>query len=229
MPKVYNVLRQLQLNGKCETITYPASYAATEVTTALTPCDYDATNTEAGVIIKRDYYFSDEAIHEYVTRFVEYFYDIATIPPPVAFTYQSIPYFNPRQVAYWVAYYLIDKMRMNFAAVDNINGLNSAGLINTSEETITSVGDVFKTIEKNTDGTDGKGMLGFTSFWGDKYSYYTKLQLWIREQYERMFKDFSLRDDAMICQTFSIEKTWEPFAYIDSMRKSPYAKDIFTP
>ena len=101
----------------------------------------------------------------------------------------------------------------NLIAMANGDSCGGGEFKNTNIDTTTRVGDVFTEMEKTDE--SGTGLDGFTSLWGDKYSYLTKLQLYIRSMFEKQFQDYSLRDNAMISQTFTMDKTWERSSWIN--------------
>lgn len=187
-------------------------------------------------MVMRNNYFSVEAIEKVMVEFFAYYTPYDAIPKFAQKIYNGLEYFNRRKLIMWVAYYLIDLKRMQYAAAAEMMRLSDPeGTIcgiggefkNTDESITTKVGDVFSVTETTKE--DGKGLEGFTSFWGDKYGYFTKLQLWIRDRFEKQFKDFSLRDDAMITQSFTLEKGWEGYAWIDTINLSKGSQDILQP
>lgn len=188
--------------------------------------------------ISRKNYFSQNTIEKVMEEFFYHYCPYDGIPKFVSTIFNSLHYMEKRKLILWVSYYLIDRKRMQYASAGElirINSLNGSGtscgsdgeLKNTDVTTTTRVGEVFSVTERTTE--DGKGLEGFTSLWGDKYSYFTKLQLWIRERFEKQFKDFSLRDNAMINQTFTIEKGWENSSWIDTINFSVYTRDLLLP
>ena len=183
----------------------------------------------------RENYFSIQTIESLMEEFFSYYCPYVGFPRTVQAIYNALNYFERRKIIYWVAYYLVDRKRMNYAAATEMMRLNNGGsgcstggdFRNLETSVTTRVGEVFSVTEKDGDG--GKGLDGFTSFWGDKYSYFTKLQLWIRDRYEKQFKDFSLRDDALINQTFSIEKGYEGSTWFNTLDFSRDTMDILNP
>tara|TARA_Y100000034_G_scaffold29728_1_gene36150 strand:+ start:27894 stop:28871 length:978 start_codon:yes stop_codon:yes gene_type:complete len=186
------------------------------------------------LILTRENYFSTPVIEKLMEDFCFDYLDFLGIPRTLSTIFGGLEYYTKRKMIYWVAYYLIDRKRMNFASAQEMMRLNgddecnsSGELINKNEEITTKIGDSFTVRESINE--EGKGVEGFTSLWGDQYSYLTKLQLWIRHRFEKQFKDFSLRDDCLITQSFFLEKGWEPSAYFDTINYSIYTEDLMLP
>lgn len=183
--------------------------------------------------VLREHYFSVESIEKVMRDFYMFYGYYTDSPRTFEYLYNQMCYTDRLKLIYWVAYYLIGLKRMYYASNSEIirqydmsssDCPNEGELKNTRKSITTRVGEVFSVTESDND--TGDGLDGFTSFWGDQYSYYTKLQLWIRDRFEKMFKDFSLRDDAMICQTFQVEKVWQDYAWVDTMNFSEITKDV---
>lgn len=235
LEKFYDLMSILR--DKKVTISILPDFVATEYCSLTENFNYPSIQEEKAVYRKN--YFSDELIERVMEEFFAYYSPYDGIPKTVRTIYGGLDYFNRRKLIFWVAYYLVDRKRMNYASAGEMIRLNSddgnggeicgtEGELKSIDTTITTrVGEVFSVTERISD--DGSGTEGFTSYWGDKYSYFTKLQLWIRDRFEKQFKDFSLRDDAMISQTFSLEKGWEPSAWVDTINFTRDTYDILQP
>jgi len=231
--KYYDLMDKLR--SKEVNVEILPDFVATEFVRDTVNFNYPSITDEK--TISRERYFSTYTIEKVIEEFYAYYCPYYGVPKTVARIFEDLDYFDRRKLVFWVAYYLVDKKRMNYAASSEAIRLQNEAdgeicgtdgqLKNTETSITTRVGEVFSVTEKDKD--DGKATEGFTSFWGDKYSYYTKLQLWIRDRFERQFKDFSLRDDAMISQSFTIEKGWENMAWINTMDFSKSTTDIMNP
>lgn len=230
--KFYELMRILRQKGV--TISILPDFVAVEYCASLE--DFNYPSIQDAKTIYRDNYFSKEFIEQVIAEFFVYYIPYYVLDSTVETLYKKLNYISQRKLIYWVAYYLVDKKRMNYASSGEMIRLNSESgeggevcgtegeLRNTDTNITTKIGEVFSTTEKII--ADGKGTEGFTSYWGDKYSYFTKLQLWIRDRFEKQFKDFSLRDDAMISQSFTLEKGWEPSAWVDTTSFTPNTPDV---
>lgn len=240
--KVYDLMRKIRsekTEGNNLAIEILPNFVSTEycenIVNFIHVPTADAEDIES-VTVEMENYFSDHTIETLLEEFFSYYFPYTGTRRTVEKIYGDMDYFGRRKIVFWVAYYLIDRKRMNYASSNEIinasNPDGSAGcsgveLKNKSTTITTRVGEVFTVSEK--DGDNGQGMDGFTDFWGDQYGYFTKLQLWIRDRFEKQFNDFSLRDDAMISQSFFLEKGWEPSAWVDTINYSRSTIDIIHP
>lgn len=227
--KYYDLMDKLR--EKEVSVTILPDFVSTEYSYLTLNFNY-TTLTDEKTILRKNY-FSDEVIEKVMEEFFGYYCYYDGVPKSVRSIFDGLSYFNRRKLIFWVAYYLIDRKRLNYASAgemirltgSNGDSCGSDGELKNTDTTITTkIGEVFSVTERISD--DGSGLSGFTSFWGDKYSYFTKLQLWIRDRFEKQFKDFSLRDDAMVSQTFILEKGWEPSAWVDTINFSRNTIDI---
>ena len=229
LKKFYDLTKKLVDLGITDYTILPEFVSVEEVKYIVEPTseELDATS----FTLRREHYFSTNTIDSIIEEFFAYYNPYDGVPKTTFQLFNSLDYFGRKKMIFWVAYYLVDKKRMYYASseqmIDLANSSVGTTFKNTKESLTTKVGEVFTATE--TIDEDGKGLGGFTSLWGDKYSYYTKLQLYIRDRFERQFKDFSLRDDAMICQTFTIEKNWEHSAWINTMNPSSATLEIMNP
>ena len=234
LQKQYDLLRKLR--AKEVAVEILPDYVAVEVTTDLVNFDYAVTVDEKK-LVERENYFSDYAIQKVMEEFFAFYTPYDGMPKTIETMFNNLEYMWKRKMILWVAYYLIDKKRMNYASVSEMirlqNGSSGDGCTNDSQfknvdtSITTRVGEVFSVTEK--DAETGKGFDGFTDFWGDKFGYFTKLQLYIRSMFEKQFQDYSLRDDCMISQSFSMEKTWQTSAWIDTFDLSDFTRDVLQP
>ena len=232
--KFYDLMEELR--EKEVNITILPDFVATEYCDDLLSFEHTSILEPKNLLRKN--YFSTSIIERVMEDFFAYYCPYDGMPKSIMSIYESLDYFHRRKFIFWVAYYLVDRKRMNYASAGEMIRLNNIDdedkicgtegeLKNIDTAVTTRVGDVFSVTEKTAD--DGKGLEGFTSYWGDKYSYFTKLQLWIRDRFEKQFKDFSLRDDAMISQTFTMDKDWQTSAWIDTINFTNSTSDILQP
>lgn len=233
VPKLYHLMNKLnEITGILA--TPGPEYVPTDYCKSLVNINASVTAGEepTSFVVSRKNFFSQEIIEEIMSEFFASFLPYDGVPKFVDNLFSYLSYFDRQRMILWVAYYLIDRRRMMMASASELMRLNGTGdscgsFINTNKSVTTSVGDVFSVTESNSE--SGKGLDGFTSLWGDKYSYLTKLQLWIRDRLEKQFKDFSLRDNVMINQSFGIYKQWESSAWVDTLRLSSLSRDLLLP
>lgn len=231
----YDLVRKLRTKGVSIQI-YP-DYVASEPTESLIDINFTLASDESK-IFERDNYFSDYIISNVVVDYFASYMGHSNQPRSIEYIFNTLHYMEKRKLILWVAYYMVDKKRMFYASTaemirlqseqDGGLGCSSDGQLKNSEVSITTrIGEVFSVTEKDAD--TGKGFEGFTDFWGDKFGYFTKLQLYIRSMFEKQFQDYSLRDDCMITQTFTMEKQWQLSAWIDTHDLSSFTRDVLLP
>jgi hypothetical protein len=233
VPKFYNLLELISDTSGIKA-TVRKDYVATEFTSSLVDVDHTA-ETEKQTI-SRSRYFSDQQIErkmeDYYAQYLPYTDQIRLSSE----IFTDLDYFGIRKMCYWVAYYLLDEKRKNYAAVDvtlttaanNGDYCEDESQLKQRDDRVTMmIGDSFEVTEQTKE--TGKDLEGFTALWADNYSYLTKLQLWIRQQYERLFQDYSLRDNVMVSQSTTLEKHWRPFVYVDTKYLSSFTQDFFLP
>lgn len=233
IPKLYHLMNKLNdINGVTALPT--PEYVPTDYCTNLINVTINLTKDSdpKSVTLKRKNFFSQSVIEEIMSNFFGSNLPYDGVPKTVSEIFDYLTYFDKQRMILWVAYYLIDRRRMMMASAGELMRINGMGdscgdFVNKNNTVTTSVGDVFSVTE-SIDET-GKGLDGFTSLWGDKYSYLTKYQLWIRDRLEKQFKDYSLRDDVMINQSFSMVKGWEGDAWINTLRLSEFTEDLMLP
>lgn len=235
VPKFYDLLRILR--AKQVAIEILPDYVASEATKYTEDFNYPSISDKKQVM--REHYFSTDVMEELMISFFENYLPYDGVSRTTEAIFNNMWYMEKRRFVYWMAYYLIDRKRMNYASVAEMirlqneangtgGGCSEDGELKNTEMTITTrIGEVFTATERIAE--SGNGMAGFTSLWGDKYSYLTKLQLWIRDRFEKQFKDFSLRDDCMISQTFTMEKKWQDSAWVDTINFNRDTIDFLQP
>jgi len=203
-------------------------YVATEYISGLFDFDYNLIAGETK-ILKAKNYFSNSVIETVMIEFFSKFLSYDGHEHTTESIFEKLNYFQKGKLILWVAYYLVDRRRMFYAStsilIGNANGATGSSFKNTTKEVTTRIGDVYTETERDSD--NGKGLDGFTSLWGDQDSYLTRLQLYIRDKYEKLFNDFSLRDNAMISQTFTMVKTWENDAWLNTLGWSSDTYGLF--
>ncbi len=216
-PTFSDLLYALQLDAEQYdfVIALDADYCGSEPTSSIVP--FSQRDLSAGYTVKRRYYFSDETID---FMFMDFF--IKKLGHNFGYTRsQSVEYWVQYSMAYsevqhlilWASYWLLDRRRMNISSTSFLRGESTGEVKSTNKSVTMRVGDTFTMTETDAPGA-GEG--DFTSFWGDQNGYLTKLQLYIRGRLEKMFQDYSLRDNIIISTTFELEKHWERSSHFNS-------------
>lgn len=167
-------------------------------------------------------YFSDEVIESLMLDFFAQYMCYDGVPRTTEDMFGQLQYVERRKLIFWVSFWLLDRKRMLYASAKNLinisNGICDTEYKNTSRDTTVRVGETYTENERVED--DGDGLSGFTSLWGDKFSYLTKLQLYLRNKFEILFGDYSLREDSIKMSNLEISKTWQNDAWIDTLSYS---------
>lgn len=230
-PSIYELINKLDDLGV--TISKPMDYVATEVSTYLK----ELANTSidaAAVSVKRKSYFSDETIDKILINYFTVYYptevDENEMPVVSEILTTSIDYSVFVHMVLWCSYMLLEEKRKNYATNRVLNeGLDTeddSGMRNYLQTINSKTGDSFSVTENEVVGKDEDG---FTALWGDKYSFYAKLQLFIRTKFEKLFKDYSLRDNVAVSINVPLDTHWSPFAYVNTKGLSSVSKDILSP
>lgn len=231
--KIYAVLPKLLMKGA--SIDYFVDHVALDYSTALQDFNFTALQIEeaTGQTVWRTNYFSQNEIDLVIEDFLNKYVPYDGFERTVSSIVNTLDYLDTRKMIYWVAYYLIDKRRMYSATAEMLQKKNTfttvvtsdTGNLTTTERTVTMrIGESFTVTEAPS--KDDTQLSGFQSFWGDKYDYLTKFQLYLRERFEKLFGDYSLRDNVAVSTTVTLEKNWQPAAYFDTAALSPYSRDI---
>jgi hypothetical protein len=239
--KVYEFMEELRekLNDDTD-IIIDSSFVSTEYADGIQTFSHTfaADNTEY-FQLKRKRFFSDKYILSVMNEFFIQYLTFNESPATVETVYKDLNYLDQKKLILWCAFYLVDRKRMFLATAQILQEQNEGNTdaetgteFKNSKRTITaSVGDVFsETINEGDEGgansSGNTALTGFTALWGDQYSYLAKLQLWIRQRFEKQFNDFSLREDCLISTKVSMEKTWTPDTYMDSTNFSRSTLDL---
>lgn len=187
----------------------------------------------------RRYFFSDEEIKKWITW---YYWRVLDIPN-VELTDELIgKLIRPSEMhmALWVSYQLVGRRRLFESAASSIgqsftDGSDYAGSdISDSmgTTTTTQIGSVFTITEDPSKGYfyEDYNRVGSDNVLGDRYSFWYRLQLWIREQLEEIFGDYSLRKDQVIPGYIELQRELDFRAYYDSypFTLSPLSRGILS-
>lgn len=174
----------------------------------------------------RRYFFSDDEIDDYIAW---YYCSVLGIRNE-ELTDELIGKLkrpSERHLAIWVAYYVVDKRRVyeqaNIALSSTFtDGSDYTGAADTSSgagtQTTVTIGSVFNITENPTEGffvTDFN-KVGSDNIWGDRFSFWFRLMLYLRDLLETQFGDFSLRKDNVIPGRLQLDDPLKFRQYFDS-------------
>ena len=187
----------------------------------------------------RRYFFSDEEIKSMISW---YYWRVLEIKD-VQLTEEIISRLvrpSERHMAIWVSYYLVDKRRLYEAAAGSIGQTFTDGSDYTGSDlssatgttTTTQIGSVFTITEDPTKGYfyEDFNRVGSDNVLGDRYSFWYRLQLWLRDLLEQQFGDYSLRKDNVIPGYVSLQRELDFRSYYDSypFTLSPLSRGILS-
>lgn len=186
----------------------------------------------------RRYFFSDEEIK----KLLKWYYLRVLDIPDVELTEETIALLqrpSEQHMALWVAYYITDKRRLYEAAALNIgqsftDGSDYTGSASMSApiSTTVQIGSVFSITENAKEGyfEEDFSRVGTENIWGDRFSFWYKLMLYLRQNLEETFGDFSLRKTNVIPGNIELERNLDFRSYYDSypFTLSPLSRGILS-
>lgn len=187
----------------------------------------------------RRYFFSDEEI----TKWVQWYYWRVLDIPNAEVTDELVGKLirpSEKHLALWVSYQLVGRRRLFESAAGSIGQSFTDGSDYTGSDlsdstgttTTTQIGSVFTITEDPTKGYfyEDFSRVGSENVLGDRYSFWYRLQLWIREQLEEMFGDYSLRKDNVIPGYIELQRELDFRSYYDSypFTLSPLSRGILS-
>ena len=191
------------------------------------------------VTLFRKYFFSDDEIKKWIS-----WYYLRVLDIPNVHLHDGIigrlqrP--SEKHLALWVSYFLVDRRRLYEAAAGAIGqtftdgsdytGSNVSDGIGTT--TTTQIGSVFTITEDPTKGYfyEDFNRIGSDNVLGDRYSFWYRLQCWLRDQLEELFGDYSLRKDNVMPGYISLTRELDFRSYYDSypFTLSPLSRGILS-
>lgn len=218
-------------------VAYTPYFRGTELSTNLIQVT-EKELTESFTAFRR-YFFSDEEI----AQLIEWYYWKVLDIPNVELTDDIVGLLqrpSEKHLTLWVSYHICEKRRLYESAAGSIgqsftDGSDYVGS-NVSEgtgtTTTTQIGSVFTITEDPTKGYfyEDYNRVGSDNVLGDRYSFWYKLQLWIRDQLETLFGDYSLRKDNVIPGYISLQRELDFRSYYDSypFTLSPLSRGILS-
>lgn len=203
-------------------VAYTPYFRGTEPSTALIQTKHKEL-TEDFTAFRR-YFFSNEEIR---TMICWYYFVVLDIKD-VALTDEIIGKLirpSEKHLSIWVSYHLVDKRRLYENAANAIgqtftDGSDYTGSSDTMAGTVTTVqiGSVFNVTEDPSTGYlyEDFNRVGSDNVWGDRYSFWYRLMLYLRDLLETQFGDFSLRKNNVIPGYISLQRELDFRSYYDS-------------
>ena len=194
--------------------------------------------TEDFTIFRR-YFFSDEEIKENIRWYYQRVLDINDVELSDEIVGRLLRP-SERHLAIWVAYHMVQKRRLYEVAAGSIGqsftdgsdyvGSDMASATGTT--TTTQIGSVFTITEDPTKGYfyEDYNRVGSDNVLGDRYSFWYKLMLYLRDLLETQFGDYSLRKDNVIPGYISLQRELDFRSYYDSypFTLSPLSRGILS-
>lgn len=193
---------------------------------------------DTDLTVFRRYFFSDIEIKEMIRWYYFRVLDIKN----VELTDETIGKLirpSERHMAIWVSYFLVDKRRVYENAASAIgqsftDGSDYTGSATngTPLSTTVQIGSVFSITEDATQGYfyEDFNRVGSDNVWGDRYSFWYRLMLYLRSLLEDTFGDYSLRKDNVIPGYIQLTRELDFRAYYDSypFSLSPLSRGILS-
>lgn len=190
------------------------------------------------VTLFRKYFFSDNEI----TRWISWYYFKVLDLPDVELTDSIIEQLirpSERHMALWVSYQVVGRRRLFELASSSLSncftdGSDYAGSsdLNAGTSVSVTIGSVFNITEDPNSGFfyEDYNRIGSDNILGDRFSFWYRLQLWIREQLEEIFGDYSLRKDMVMMGHIELERELDFRSYYDSypFTLSPLSRGILS-
>lgn len=217
-------------------VAYTAYFRSEEASTTLMSVTHRPLTEN--VTLFRRYFFSDEEIQDMIRW---YYWRVLDIPN-VELTDEIIGKLkrpSEKHLAIWVSYYLVDKRRLYENAANQLgqsftDGSDYTGSGTNSSPTSTTVqiGSVFTVTEDTAQGYfyEDFNRVGSDNVWGDRYSFWYRLMLYLRGLLEETFGDYSLRKDNVIPGYIVLRRELDFRAYYDSypFTLSPLSRGILS-
>lgn len=204
-------------------VAYTPYFRGQESSTILIPVKHKELTDDFTAF--RRYFFSDYEIKDCI----EYYYDRVLDIKGKEINDELVGRLirpSEKHLVLWVAYHLVDKRRLYECAAGSIgqsftDGSDYSGSDISSSmgtTTTTQIGSVFTITEDPTKGYfyEDFNRVGSDNVLGDRYSFWYKLMLYIRDLLEQQFGDFSLRKDNVIPGNIELTRDLDFRSYYDS-------------
>ena len=197
----------------------------------------DTELTEDFTVFRR-YFFSNEEIEDVIRWYYFRVLDIKDVELTDEIV-QKLIRPSEKHLAIWVSYYLVDKRRLYENAANAIgqtftDGSDYTGSSDKTANAVTTVqiGSVFNITEDPNTGYfyEDFNRVGSDNVWGDRFSFWYRLMLYLRDLLETQFGDYSLRKDNVIPGYISLQRELDFRSYYDSFpfSLSPLSRGILS-
>lgn len=217
-------------------VAYTPYFKGDELTSSL--IKVAARDADEDVTFFRRYFFSDWEIAKMISW---YYFKVLDIKD-VDLTDETVGKLirpSEQHLAIWVSYYLVDRRRVYENAAGSIgqsftdgSDYTGSGTSGTPLQTTVQIGSVFTITEDATQGFfyEDFNRVGSDNVWGDRYSFWYRLMLYLRGLLEEQFGDYSLRKDNVIPGYIQLIREYDFRAYYDSypFSLSPLSRGILS-
>lgn len=217
-------------------VAYTPYFKGDELTSSL--IKVAARDADEDITFFRRYFFSDWEIAKMISW---YYFKVLDIKD-VDLTDETVGKLirpSEQHLTIWVSYHLVDRRRVyenaagsigqSFTDGSDYTGSGSAG---TPLQTTVQIGSVFTITEDATQGFfyEDFNRVGSDNVWGDRYSFWYRLMLYLRGLLEEQFGDYSLRKDNVIPGYIQLIREYDFRAYFDSypFSLSPLSRGILS-
>jgi hypothetical protein len=230
-PTLYELTNKLLDDGVV--LAFTPYFKNDEPSTSLMPRETDLTEN---VTLYRRYFFSDSSLIDEIKNYYLKVLDL----PNVEVTDEIVAKLkrpSEKHMAIWVSYKLVERRRLYENAVTHVGETFSDGSNYTAGSGVTlpssttvNIGSVFSITEDVTQGYfyEDFNRVGSDNTWGDRYSFWYKLMLYLRGLIEEDFGDYSLRKDTVMGGRLNLVRDLDFRAYYDSypFTLSPLSRGI---
>lgn len=217
-------------------VAYTPYFKGTEPSTSLIKVTNKSLDSDYTTF--RRYFFSDEEIKAAISWYYLRVLDIRD----VSLTDEVIGRLqrpSEQHMALWVSYFLVDKRRLYENAALTIgqsftDGSDYVGSGSSTSPLTTTIqiGSVFSITENAAEGyfQEDFNRIGSDNIWGDRYSFWYKLMLYLRQILEETFGDYSLRKNTVMSGNVLLTRELDFRSYYDSypFTLSPLSRGILS-
>ena len=238
---VYKTLDELMdfLISKNIVVAYSAFFRDTVSVEELLPCANRSLSDEDQTIFRK-YFFLTDDIKQMMVNYYWRVLDCTGVKTIEDITNDLVGLLkrpSEQHLVLWVAYWIVDKRRMYEMAAKKLGltftdgtDYDSTSDVGNSVNTSVNIGSVFTITENTSDGDTSEDfyLVGSDNVWGDKYSFWYRLQCYLRDLLEQMFGDHSLRKDQVIQGYVELSRELDFRSYYDSypFTLSPLSRGI---
>lgn len=218
-------------------VAYTPYFRGSEPSSALIQVTHKSLSENFTVF--RRYFFSDAEIKDMIC----WYYHVVLDFKSVTLTDDLIERLirpSEKHLSLWVSYYLVDKRRLYENAANAIgqsftDGSDYTGSSDdngTGTTTTVQIGSVFSVTEDPSKGYfyEDYNRVGSDNVWGDRYCFWYRLMLYLRDLLETQFGDYTLRKDNVIPGYISLQRELDFRSYYDSypFTLSPLSRGILS-